>query len=641
MIKYCESTAAYRRLRTKPVTIGKHTIGDLRPILVQSMTNTDTENIQATVDQILELEEAGCDIARVTAPSLRSAEVLEDIVNKLRQRNSTIPLVADIHFTPNAAMKAVEFVEKVRVNPGNYVDKKKFAVLEYSDAEYEAELRRIEDKFTPLVLKSKDYGRAMRIGTNHGSLSDRIMNRYGDSPLGMVESAWEFAEICMRNDFHNFVFSMKASNTQVMIQAYRLLQSRMYEANAMYPLHLGVTEAGDGEDGRIKSFIGIGSLLEDGLGDTIRVSLTESPVKEIPVAKQLADYYNNKLAEDSRVELDETRNPIEYKRRETIEAASIGGHSPVQVLLEHPKSLSELSNSEIMDFRVSDFATGVSADQYILRISSKKDLEKLNEILAKGSLEAEKLILRLGEDALVADLPASIGMLLLERNLENLKAANLALPLCYELDCRGKSMEELETALSSFTPKAADCITLRGGSVPMYRLIAAKLKDCSILISSNEDQNSLDDFVLTMSIKAGALLSDGIGDGLIVNAPLSPLAKVQTAFTILQGTRLRVTKTEYISCPSCGRTLFDLEETTAKIKEHTSHLTGVKIAVMGCIVNGPGEMADADFGYVGAGVDKINLYVGKEVVKRNIASEAAVAELIDLIKEHDMWKDAK
>lgn len=604
------------------------------------MTNTDTENVQATVDQILELEQAGCEIARVTAPSLRSAEVLEDIANKLRQQNSTIPLVADIHFTPNAAMKAVEFVEKVRVNPGNYADKKKFAVLEYSDIDYEAELRRIEDKFTPLVLKSKEYGRAMRIGTNHGSLSDRIMNRYGDSPLGMVESAWEFAEICMKNDFHNFVFSMKASNPQVMIHAYRLLQNRMYEANAVYPLHLGVTEAGDGEDGRIKSFIGIGSLLEDGLGDTIRVSLTESPVKEIPVAKQLADYYNKKRAEESAVSLSETRNPTEYSRRETIEVRSMGGHAPVQVFLENETPISNLSDSEITDYRVTDFATGVSADQHVVSVTSEDDISYLENLLSRGSFEAEKLIVRVNGDALVAKLPQAIGMCLLNCELESLSVLDTDLSLCYDLDCRDKHMEDLAKALKGFAPKRGDALTLRGGSVPMYRLVASTLPECNIVLSSAGDAGNVDEFVLNLSVLAGSLLTDGIGDAILLRSPLSPLAKVQTAFTILQGTRLRVTKTEYISCPSCGRTLFDLEETTAKIKEATSHLTGVKIAVMGCIVNGPGEMADADFGYVGAGVGKINLYVGKEVVKRNITSEAAVGELIELIKEHDMWKDA-
>jgi (E)-4-hydroxy-3-methylbut-2-enyl-diphosphate synthase len=622
------------------VKIGHLTIGDLNPIRVQSMTNTDTENIQATVDQILALEQVGCEIARVTAPSLRSAEVLEDIVNKLRQQNSIIPVVADIHFTPNAAMKAVEFVEKVRVNPGNYIDKKKFAVLEYTDEAYASELNRIEDKFTPLVLKAKQYGRAMRIGTNHGSLSDRIMNRYGDSPLGMVESAWEFAAICMKNDYHNFVFSMKASNTQVMIQAYRLLQSRMYQEDAIYPLHLGVTEAGDGEDGRVKSFIGIGSLLEDGLGDTIRVSLTESPLKEIPVALQLANHYNQKLATKSSLVLDEIRDPYTYQRRETVEVNAFGGQQPVAVALANNTALSRLQETDLMDFRVSDFATGVKADQHVVTIGSEADIDCLKAVLNKGQLITETLIVRLTNPSLAKFLPPTVQSILLPLELTNRSVLRTQAQCIYEFNVAGKTVDELAEALAGFQPEKNDAITLRDGSVQMYRFLACRFLNNPIWISSDHMADNTDQHVLDFSILAGALLSDGIGDGLLLNSALPALHKIQTAFTILQGTRLRVTKTEYISCPSCGRTLFDLEETTAEIKSHTSHLTGVKIAVMGCIVNGPGEMADADFGYVGSGVGKINLYVGKEVVKKNIQSERAVTELVELIKSHGMWKEA-
>jgi (E)-4-hydroxy-3-methylbut-2-enyl-diphosphate synthase len=561
-VRYCPSPFSYKRQKTRTVHVGNLKIGSEYPIRVQSMTNTDTDDITATVEQIKELADVGCELVRITVPNIKTAENVGEIVNSLRKQNYDIPLAADIHFTPNAALKVAEFVEKIRINPGNFVDKKLFKKFDLTETEYAQELERIEEKFLPLLDVLKKYDRALRIGTNHGSLSDRIMNKYGDTPEGMVASAWEFAKIARKNDFHNFLFSMKASNPQVMVHAYRLLMTKMYEVDDFYPLHLGVTEAGDGIDGRIKSYMGIGSLLEDGLGDTIRVSLTESPLKEIPVAKEIANYYSSKK-EENYPSFEDNRSVFSYKKRETAK-------NPYASSFEIPKIFAwkndEIQNLE-KDKQADFYFSGKNENYYELENSS----EKIFILNAKES---------------------------------------------------GKK-KFLDT----------DILTLSDGTIQDYRKFASLFPKNPLLIQSKNAN------MMEFSVLAGSLLLDGIGNGLILNEDFSTVEGVETAFTILQSTRQRITKTDFISCPSCGRTLFDLEETTAKIKEKTSHLKGLKIGIMGCIVNGPGEMADADFGYVGAGVGKINLYVGQEVVKKNIQSENAVDELIKLIKEHGKWTE--
>ena len=623
-MKYCESTFQYKRIQTKEVRVGNIGIGGNNPIRIQSMTNTDTDDIKATVDQIMELSDIGCEIVRVTVPNIKSAENLERIVNTLRQKNYTVPLVADIHFTPNAAMKAVEFVEKIRVNPGNYADKKKFAVLEYTDQAYQDELDRIEEKFTPLVEKCKQYNRAIRIGTNHGSLSDRIMNRYGDSPHGMVESAWEFARICQANDFENFLFSMKASNTQVMIEAYRMLLARMYEENNFYPTHLGVTEAGDGADGRIKSFIGIGSLLDDGIGDTIRVSLTESPLKEIPVAKELANLYNAKRSEQITNFKEEKRTPFEFKKRDTYAVNTMGDEHIPPVILFPQKRFSNLSDEEKSALRVTDISTGNKAEKFILTSNSSADLDAITAFINQYDVPMDDIYI---SGSYVGTFKHKFVSCKEKLNDEHSNGS-----VILELDLSSKSLEESKRFIQELSMTNQTILTLKNGTVAQYRLLNEFTENTPLLIQSVDTE----DFLTHLSIVGGSLLCDGIGNGVISTYPDS-LESIKTCFNVLQGTRARITKTEFISCPSCGRTLFDLEETTARIKERTNHLKGVKIAIMGCIVNGPGEMADADFGYVGAGVGKINLYVGKDVVKRNIETPFAVDELVSLIKDHDMW----
>lgn len=632
-MNYTNSTFSYHRVKTKEVQIGDIAIGNGLPIRIQSMTNTDTNDVDATVRQIIELEEAGCEIVRITVPSITAANNTEKIMNKIRQQNVKVPIVADIHFTPNAAMKVIDFVEKVRINPGNYADKKKFEVLTYTDDAYQAELNRIEDKFSPLIEKAISLKRAIRIGTNHGSLSDRIMNRFGDSPEGMVESAWEFAKICQNMDFHNFVFSMKASNPQVMIQAYRLLQNRMMNENLIYPLHLGVTEAGDGIDGRIKSYIGIGALLDDGLGDTIRVSLTESPVKEVPVAQNLADYYNRKSNTEPLI-FDEVRDPIHFSKRDTFAAQSVGADKLCAVIQNTSKSVSKLSDEQLRHLKVFDLQTNVQFDKVILNVNTDDDIQSLNTIVSKDVLTQEKIIVRARPEysPQLKDFDRCI-----QYSLGELSSVQ-SFPHMIEIQIGDSSLENIREHLSKIAlPEQCSITFSTGATVYMYRLLAAQFKNHPIIINGEDLSNDIEEYRLLLSTQAGSLLCDGIGNGIITDSSFDYLDNLQLAFTILQGTRTRISKTEYISCPSCGRTLFDLEETTAMIKTHTNHLTGVKIAVMGCIVNGPGEMADADFGYVGSGPGKINLYVGHDLVQRNIESENAVHELIELIKSKNMW----
>jgi len=583
-MRYCESPYFFQRRKTREIVIGDPAhggviVGGDHPVVVQSMITCDTMDTAACVQQTLDLVKVGCQIVRITAPTVKDAANLGNIVAELRKLGVTVPIVADIHFKPEAAMEAVKWVEVIRVNPGNYADTKKFAIKEYSDAQYAEELKRIEEKFTPLVLECKRLKRAMRIGTNHGSLSDRIMNRFGDSPLGMVESALEFARICRQHDFHNFKFSMKSSNPKVMIECYRLLVARLNDLGAdwNYPIHLGVTEAGEGEDGRIKSAIGIGSLLCDGLGDTIRVSLTEDSPHEIPVCRDLLALIP-KLANSTVKFADNTFafDPFHFEKRETPEIPlneniKCGGEQLIRVVV-----------------------TRATWDKVAPKVRPKDDVRP-------------------------------------EAVYEDLNVAEIDPTQDFGINC--------ETQL----------VTVKDGvklpAITAFRLLAAKLKRLGrnnpILLKDciNFEAVPLEPKIalLRASVVIGALLADGIGDAILVRGESGAGLSLRLAFNLLQAAGCRSFKTDYVACPSCGRTLFNLQTVTARIKARTEHLKGVKIAIMGCIVNGPGEMADADFGYVGGAPNKINLYVGKQAIKFNIPEAEAVERLVDLIKEHNKW----
>lgn len=648
MHQYCASLHSYRRLPTREVRIGHLKMGAGHPILVQTMTTTDTMDTMATVEQTIRCIEAGADLVRITAPSKKEAENLRNIKDELRKRGYATPLVADIHFTPNAAEIAAGIVEKVRINPGNYVDKKKFEQLEYTDEEYLDEINRIRERFIPLIQICKQHGTAMRIGTNHGSLSDRIMSRYGDTAIGMVESAMEFLRIARDEDFHNIVLSMKSSNPQVMVHAYRLLiQRMMQEFGECYPLHLGVTEAGDGEDGRIKSAIGIGTLLEDGIGDTVRVSLTEDPEFEIPVCRALVARYEGRSPASHVPPFEKLyHNPYQYNRRSTQSVMNIGGDQ-VPVVIADLSKYNEL----------------VPADLTSIGYHYDQQTDKWNLADAAADYIYVKSLPTFS-------LPGTLGVLMDYDQMLQLKNTDGVYPLmsqeqyinaglsasqvkflmmdCFNVDDDRSMLDSILNRLKADSGIVICLSSTNSNAVQSVRRMFALLHEHSIqhpvvlLCDSNHghDEQSL----IHYAVETGALLIDGLGDGIClghhygnpsVSTPVSFLNSV--AFGILQATRTRISKTEYISCPSCGRTLFDLQETTAKIRAVTHHLKGVKIAIMGCIVNGPGEMADADFGYVGSGVGKITLYKGKEVVKRNINSEVAVDELINLLKENNAW----
>ena len=632
---YCIDLFQYKRFPTRSVKVGSMSIGGDNPIRLQSMTTKDTMDTEGTVAESIRMIDAGCELVRITAPSKNEAENLANIKRELVAKGYNTPLVADIHFTPNAAEIAAKLIEKVRVNPGNYADKKKFEEIDYTDESYQAELKRIEERFTPLVLICKEHGTAMRIGTNHGSLSDRILSRYGDTPEGMVESAMEFLRICRKHDFHEIVISMKASNTLVMVQAYRLLMKTMLDEGMNYPLHLGVTEAGDGEDGRIKSAVGIGTLLEDGIGDTIRVSLTEAPEYEIPVAKILADRYQNRSLYSETTRRSYTLNPYAYSRRVTHEVLNIGGkHAPVVVM--------DLSQREELT-PASFFGAGY---QY----SVPMDKWNLSDLACD--------YIKIGRREVSFEIPGTLGLIQDGDVWINHREGIRTYP-CWTIEQylstaqRHPTLNFVELQTQEMTSNVLEAIRKDSTVVlllnSIHPLQVMDLRSSYLFLLENEittpviiqttyTTSSEDEFMLNSAVDNGALLIDGFGDGLLISASHLALQRVNsTCFGILQATRTRISKTEYISCPSCGRTLFDLQETTAKIRSRTSHLKGVKIGIMGCIVNGPGEMADADYGYVGTGPGKITLYKEKEVVKKNVAEENAVDELIDLIKEYGDW----
>ena len=630
-MKYCLDYLTRKRIETIDVSIGNLKMGGANPIRLQSMTTTDTMDTEKSVEQSIRMIDAGCELVRLTAPSKNEAENLGKIREELLRKGYSTPLVADIHFTPNAAEIAAKLVEKVRVNPGNYADKKKFEEIDYTDESYLAELKRIEEKFTPLVLLCKEHKTAMRIGTNHGSLSDRILSRYGDTPEGMVESAFEFIRICEKNDFFNIVISMKASNTLVMVQAYRLLAAEMLKNGRCYPLHLGVTEAGDGEDGRIKSAVGIGALLEDGIGDTIRVSLTEEPEFEIPVAQKLADKFNVANEFEIRESLSELPyDPCSYTRRSSTEIHNIGSkHVPVVVA-----DLSEKQQITPANFYGFGYNYSVQLDKWNLQ-----------------DLAADYVYI--GENTLDFEVPGTLGVLVdfsvWKNNYENkvgyyplLQKNELALVnreqrAFLELECS----ESLPSELNEYPNLVLVLKTKYSNKTQLFRKVYVELLNQKlgfpVILKVENHSADVETFQLYVSSDCGSLFIDGFGDGIWLTGNQPNTLINSTAFGILQATRTRISKTEYISCPSCGRTLFDLQETTAKIRERTSHLKGIKIGIMGCIVNGPGEMADADYGYVGTGPGKINLYKEKTVVRKNVAEDEAVQALIDLIKEHGDW----
>jgi (E)-4-hydroxy-3-methylbut-2-enyl-diphosphate synthase len=669
-MSYCDSPFSYKRRKTRVVFVGGVGVGGENPIRVQSMTISDTLNTNAVVEEAKGLVDVGCEIVRITAPTIKHAENLKNIRDKLRGLGIKTPLVADIHFTPQAAMIAADYVEKVRINPGNFADRKLFAVKEYTDDEYDKELHRLEEKFVPLVKKCKERGIAMRIGTNHGSLSDRIMNRYGDTPLGMVESALEFVRICEAHDYRDIILSMKASNPQVMVQAYRLLVLRMAEAGMDYPLHLGVTEAGEGEDGRIKSAIGILSLLEDGIGDTIRVSLTEDSIHEIPVARALVKKFNEMNSRRGAVSPPQqiSWNPFEYTRRpsETVTMGPqyVGGKHVVRVQVtrdwtgsapspqferEIEQLIGEERLPEIVSFRIAE-SDGPDSVEAFLEYSRHFKKRFPNLALGVDLSDGAHLFPQLAPAVHKVSVAPSrhkneagwkaqaIEILRIARQLPVGLEWKLTDEMLPSFHAGRKSSLLVDLARWSQAEGLDRFGVCWAGSDGIYEnrrlasLLDAQHLECVIHLRPPVEEG---DHLLEISGDLGALLLDGIGDSLETVGSLRD--SVHLAYNILQGARQRISKTEFIACPSCGRTLFDLQTTTARIKKITSHLKGVKIAIMGCIVNGPGEMADADFGYVGGGPNRIHLYVGKECVEKNIPQEEADQRLVDLIKKHGRW----
>ena len=673
--KYCNSLDTFSRFLTREVTIGHIPMGANNPIRIQSMTTTDTMDTIGTVEQTIRMVDAGCEYVRITAPSVKEAKNLALIKKELMVRGYNVPLIADIHFTPNAAEEAARIVEKVRINPGNYADKKRFENFEYTDTEYNAELERIYKKFSPLVKVCKEYGTAMRIGTNHGSLSDRIMSHYGDTPQGMVESAMEFMRMCEDLNYYNLVISMKSSNPQVMVQAYRLLVETMVKEGMNYPLHLGVTEAGDGEDGRIKSAVGIGALLEDGLGDTIRVSLTEDPEFEAPVAISLADRYKDRelsvisyqlsdnrkelsvdsyqlsdkkkqQTTDNRQQTTGTHNPYEYQKRHTSELNTfIGGHQVPRVVIDISKK--NLKDPAILS--EVGYLYSALLDKYNMAEQSTDFVYLADELPSFSFPGNLKQLYNYSTWKLLGDKSNCHPFYSLEEfisskehdpalNLVSISNQDVDSDLFKELIIDNTLVLVLEThAICGLQDQRNVFFKLlnRGLKIPVIIKRKYSLTDQSATILPKDT-----DFQLYAATDLGGLLLDGFGDGVWADASdISSKTILSTSFGILQATRSRISKTEYISCPSCGRTLFDLQITTQMIRSRTDHLKGLKIGIMGCIVNGPGEMADADYGYVGTGPGKITLYRGKEVVKKNVNTENALDELIGIIRGDGNWVD--
>ncbi len=631
LLPYCNSLTKYSRLKTREGMVGKVGIGGNNPIRVQSMTVTNTMDTDATAKEAIRMIDAGCELVRITAPSIKEAHNLKNIKDELYICGYDVPLIADIHFTPNAAEIAAQIVEKVRINPGNYTDRKQFKVTEYTDSAYKEEIERIRSRFVPLIRICKRNKTAIRIGVNHGSLSDRIMSRYGDTPLGMVESGMEFVRICEKEKFYNIILSMKSSNPVVMVHANRLLAAKMIESGKVYPIHLGVTEAGEGEGGRIKSAIGIGTLLEDGIGDTIRVSLTEKPENEIPVAKMIVSRYAERKSYKSKNDLDvQPVNPFEFKRRESTTLNNVGGENPPRIIADFSRQ-KEIRPSELN-------AIGY---KYL------KDKWHISDQAAD--------FIFVGDQSINFELPSGLAIIQNAEVWQNLKNSYPLFMSNEYFQTKSKksnilnfvSINSSDIDVEIFEKiKAESTIILiletnnKHGMAEQRRFIFELIKnDISVPTIMKRNYSRLDtkQLLIDSSIDIGALLIDGLIDGVWLESNQSPQFINKTSFGILQATRSRITKTEYISCPSCGRTQFDLPEVTAQIRKETEHLKGVKIGIMGCIVNGPGEMADADYGYVGTGSGTIALYKGQKVIQKNIDTKDAVKALIDLIKEYRDW----
>ncbi|MDO7883812.1 (E)-4-hydroxy-3-methylbut-2-enyl-diphosphate synthase [Hymenobacter cheonanensis] len=646
---YCPSLTEYKRRVARVVNIGGVPLGGDYPIRVQSMTTIDTMDTQGSVEQTLRMVAAGCEYVRITAPSVKEAQNLLEIKKELRARGCNVPLIADIHFTPNAAELAARIVEKVRVNPGNYADKKKFEEIDYTDASYAAEVERIRERFRPLVKICKEYGTAMRIGTNHGSLSDRILSRYGDTPLGMVESALEFLRLCEEENYYDVVLSMKASNTQVMVQAYRLLVQKLDEEGLQpYPLHLGVTEAGEAEDGRIKSAVGIGTLLEDGLGDTVRVSLTEVPEAEAPVAKMLIDRYVDRAAVARPIRpllVEEPINPFQYHRRTTHEVLNFGGLNVPRVVV----SLAQLPQLDYADLRAAGHLYSAFLDKFQMSDQGADYIYTGERPVAFMLPNGLKEIVNYSAWVDAGQRPHHYPVLTAGTYMEGFLRHPQLNFLMVDLDTLDANLlahlrHDPTVVLVLATTNAHAMPELRRA---FFALLAQQVT-CPVVIARSYPDQPLEQTQLDAATDIGGLLIDGLGDGVVLGPELlAPRSQAewldtmshlnQLSFGILQAARTRMSKTEYISCPSCGRTLFDLQETTAMIRKRTDHLKGIKIGIMGCIVNGPGEMADADYGYVGVGKGKIALYRGQEVIKKAVPEALAVDELIELMREDGKW----
>ena len=639
MTYYTKSLTNYERRLTRVVNIGEVPMGGSFPIRVQSMTTIDTMDTKGSVDQCIRMIESGCDYVRITAPSIKEAKNLAEIKNSLREKGFQTPLIADIHFTPNAAELAARIVEKVRINPGNYADKKKFSVIDYTESTYQAELDRIRAKFSPLVSICKEYGTAMRIGTNHGSLSDRILSRYGDTPLGMVESALEFIRICEDLNYFDLVLSMKSSNPQVMVQAYRLLVAKLKDEGLQsYPLHLGVTEAGEAEDGRIKSAVGIGTLLEDGLGDTVRVSLTEAPEAEAPVAKILINQLiERKDAIDLSSMTDSPIDPYRYTRRETFEVVNFGAQNVPRVITDFSdkktidikslKSVGHFYLTELDKWGMNDLGCDyVYTGDHVLDFMLPNGLKQIvNYDLFQTLSEKDHIYPLLLENQLINLKEVENHFSFIQINADTIEDK-----IIDQLKGLTQSIIILESFASNVFHSSRNA---------MIKFMKAGIQ---LPVVFKYDFGSLSEaaFRINLATNFGGLFIDGLGDGMLMSADnLDTKIINETVFGTLQAARTRITKTEYISCPSCGRTLFDLQETTAMIRKKTDHLKGIKIGIMGCIVNGPGEMADADYGYVGSGKGKITLYKGQEVIKKAVPTANALDELVKLIKDNGEWVD--
>jgi len=646
MMEYCESIFETKRIKTRQVMVGNVGVGGDNPVRIQSMTTSSTRDVEATIDQIMMLADKGCEIVRVTVQGIKEADACELIKNGLVQHGYNIPLVADIHFFPPAALRVVEFVDKVRVNPGNFVDKRaNFKVIEFDDESYAKEIEKIEEKFTPLVEKCKRLKRSMRIGTNHGSLSDRIMNRYGDTPRGMVEAALEFARVCRINDYHDIIFSMKSSNPQVMIQAYRLLVAEMKVLGWDYPLHLGVTEAGQGEDGRVKSAMGIGALLLDGIGDTIRVSLTEDAWYEIDPCRRLVDFAQSYLGKGTGPFEETFRNFQEIKRRPVALPKNVALHRDGTVIVS--ANLQDIQHPEFYRSLGCDVQFGkpkikvFSADNIVVVDSLKDDKAKQTlshlrlagvGLISPNPLEGSVRLLSLNMASLETRLSARTQQFAIE--LSRGQPEPIAVRIGDELPEEWNALEEISPALILLSPTDNRLHYSRR----FFEWLHKKNMDVPVILNFTYSC-SQEDLIIQAGAECGALLCDGLGDGLWIEAPYELNFLRNLSFNILQAARMRSSKTDFISCPSCGRTLFDLQDVTKRIRSRTAHLPGVKIAIMGCIVNGPGEMADADFGYVGSKPGMIDLYVGKTCVEKDITFEQADDRLVELIKSHGRWQD--